>query len=185
MRNYNIKIVTLLVFCLSSICCAQEKTEDPVKSFKIYLAKHFESYKSDSREQITKLGGGWVKEYYEPNLNYKIDVQKTNSLITPFTGYCEFILIRHITDFHSSKEEASNDSIFTKSNERTHKHSYGFQEDKWVVTSRSNQDQELAKIVNPLTKRSSFDTWGDCNEVIKLGSQKGETNIFGCWEKEE
>ncbi len=126
-----------------------------------------------------------LKNIFEPDINYKIDVQKTNSLITPFTGFCEFTLTRHITKFHPAKEDAINDNLFLKSDKRIHKHYYGFQEGKWIVTSRTNQDPELAKLINPLTNRSSFDKWNDCNEVIKFGEQKGFTNINGCWEKEE
>ncbi len=64
----NIKIVTFLFSFLCSICYAQENNLvveiDPVKSFKDFLTNHFESYKTDRREQLSKLGGGWVKEYF-------------------------------------------------------------------------------------------------------------------------
>ncbi|MDP3831649.1 MAG: hypothetical protein Q8Q47_10290, partial [Ignavibacteriaceae bacterium] len=120
-----------------------------------YLANHFESYNTDRREQLAELGGGWVKEYFEPETNYKIDVQKTNSLITPFTGFCEFILTRYLTKFHSTKGDASNDNSFIKSDKRTHKHYYGFQEGIWLVTSRTNQDPEPSL---PILVRQKYKT---------------------------
>ena len=161
---------------------------DPVKSFKEYLTIHFESYKTDRRERLTKLSGGWVREYFEPDDNYKIDVQKTNSLITPLIGFCEFTLTRHLTEFHLNEEDANKDSLFIKSDKRNHKHNYGFQDGKWVVTLRRSQQPENVEMTK-LSKRlnlpsSSLDEWYDCNEVIKFGELKGYTNMHGCWEKD-
>lgn len=184
LRNF-IKIIAC-IFILTFISFAQESTNtinvDPVQSFKEYIKNYFESYKSDKRERITKLGGGWVKECYEPDYDYKIDVQKTNSLITPFMGICEFTLIRRITNFHKNLEDTESDSLFVKSDKRTHIHNYGFQERKWIVTSRKSQDPVLAELVNPITKSATLNKWYDCNEVIKFGELKGTSNIHGCWE---
>ena len=185
--NY-IKILAY-IFIFTFISFAQESTStinvDPVKSFKEYIKNYFESYKSNNREQITKLGGGWVKECYEPDYDYKIDVQKTNSLMTPFIGICEFTLIRRITNFCTSKEDAESDNLFVKSDKRNHIHNYGFQDGKWIVTSRKNQSPSLAKLINPMTNSATLDQWNDCNEVIKYGELKGASNIHGCWEIEE
>ncbi len=172
--NYNyIKISTLFFFLLFSLCYAQNDNlvseADPVKSFKTYITKHFESYKVDNRERLAKLGGGWAMQYYEPSEEYNIDVQTTNSLISPFIGICEFTLTRNYTGFHSSKEEAKKDGKFRKSDRRNHIHKYAFQEGKWVVTSRRSQ---------------KYDNSYDCNEAIKGGEQKGDTNHYGCWEKD-
>jgi hypothetical protein len=174
--NYtNIKVFTFLFIFIYTLCFAQETKEvDPVKSFKEYLSHHFESYKIDKREQLAKLGGGWVKEYYEPETDYKVDVQRTNSLITPYTGFCEFTLTRHLTTFHNRKEDANNDNFFIKSDQFIHKHYYGYQEGEWIVTAREHK-----KVGSMLSG------WYDCNEVLKVGEQKGETNLNGCWEKED
>lgn len=183
----SITIVILFFLLCSSIYTQQDESNseiDPVKSFKEYLSDHFASYDKDKREQLSNLGGGWVKEYYEPADNYKIDVKKTNSLITPFTGFCEFTIIRHYTDFHQTMKDASKDSEFIKTDKLIHRHKYGFQEGKWVVTSRKHKDPELDKIEEQFNWNSSLDNWYDCDQIIKLGDNKGASDIFGCWEKE-
>ena len=59
--NYNqIKTIALLFSLLYSLSYAQKENSKsevgPVKSFKEYLTIHFESYKTDRREQLGKLG---------------------------------------------------------------------------------------------------------------------------------
>ena len=55
---------------------------------------------------VTKLRGGCVKELHRIEKNYSSEVQKTNSLVSPYIGICEFIIIRSFTDFHKTKEAA-------------------------------------------------------------------------------
>jgi hypothetical protein len=117
------------------------------------------------------MGGGWVKEVYEADPDYKIDIQTTNSLITPYLGYCEFSLVRHHTSFHENKEDARKDDNFTESETVKHKHTYAFQDYKWIVKAREHY-------------WTAEEEWDDCNEVITTGENKGESDIFGCWEKD-
>ena len=181
MKNKQSMIVflSLIVFSFILLQCSENRKSDkvenidPVKTFKDYITKHLSSYKQDKRENITLLGGGWVRLYYEPESNYKIDVQKTNSLVTPYTGYCEFTLTRHFTTFYKNKEDAAKDSIFIKSDKTIHRHHYGFQENNWVVTSREHM--MISSVMD--------NDWYDCNEVLQEGIEKGKSNIFGCWEK--
>ena len=171
-KKFSIVFVSLIL-----LQCSEQTKEnhpeqiDPAKTFKEFITKHLDGYKNHRRERVTLLGGGWVNEYFEPEKSYKIDVQKTNSLITPFTGFCEFTLTRHITAFHKSKDAAALDKIVIKSDQTVHKHYYGFQENEWIVTSREHQ-----KI------STSPSNWYDCNEILQAGEQKGLTNLEGCWE---
>jgi len=172
--------IVIIFISIAFIDCSDKVKEnkseniDPVKTFKEYVTNHLDSYKKDKRESVTLLGGGWVNEYYEPENAYKIDVQKTNSLVTPYTGYCEFTLVRHFSSFHKIKEDATIDTVFIKSDKTIHRHHYGFQDNKWIVTSREH------KMISSVMDYG----WNDCNEIIQEGEQKGLTNIFGCWEKE-
>ncbi len=180
-RNQMLSKIKIFLFVVCSfvfIQCTDHSKEnkleniDPISSFKELITNHLNSYKNDKREKIVLLGGGWVKEYYDPENDYKIDIQKTNSLITPNTGYFEFTLTRHYTAFHKNKNDAMNDTIYLKSDKTIHKHRYGFQENKWVVTSREHQRID-----------SLLPDWYDCNEILQEGEQKGMSNIEGCWEK--
>jgi len=177
--NKFLKYFSIIFISFSILNCSEEVKENkaenvnPVETFKEYISEHLDSYKKDKRGRITLAGGGWINLHYEPDNNYKIDVQKTNSLVTPYSGFCEFTLNRRFTAFHKNKENASKDSIFIKSITIIHRHNYGFQENKWIVTSREH------KMISSLM---DFD-WNSCDEVLQEGEQKGLSNLHGCWEK--
>ena len=139
-----------------------------VESFQKAINEHFTSYDTDGRERVAQLGGGWVKERFKPMENYKVDVQRTNSLVSPYIAICEFTLVRAMTKFHKLKIDAENDNSFIKSDSRIHKHTYAYQNGKWVVTDRKNKGRQ---------------DWYDCNEVVSTVENAGAANIHGCWEK--
>src|SRR5580658_2587761 len=92
---------------------AQEPAaNDPVKTFRGYVARYMESYKPDKHKMVTKdekrpaseckeCTGGWVKRYFEPNEDYSIDVRRTDSLVSPYIGVCEFTLTLQMTAYHA------------------------------------------------------------------------------------
>ena len=165
------KVILLFIsLFLSSSFAIEKSSDDPVLEFEKYLRDHFESYKINSRERVTKLGGGWVKEQYSLEGEYSYDVQTTNSLISPYKGICEFTLKRSYTDFHKSKESALLDNKFINSDEKKHRHNYLFQKGKWIVSERKNK---------------GYSKWYDCNEIIQSGENKNTTNIHGCWENKD
>lgn len=168
-----ISISFSLLFCSEEIKEKKFENVDPVESFKEYISNHLDSYKKDKRGRITLLSGGWANLQYEPEDIYKIDVQKTNSLVTPYTGFCEFTLNRRFTTFHKSKEDAANDTVFIKTITLIHRHHYGFQENRWITTSREHK---------LISSAMDFD-WNSCDEILQEGEQKGLSNLHGCWEK--
>lgn len=141
-----------------------------VTSFREYLARHLASYKTNNRQTVTLLGGGWVTEFYKPKDETAIDVQTTNSLVSPYLAVGEFNLVRYRTAFHKTKEEAAADNNYVANDETKHRHTYAYQDGKWVPKTRQN----YLAILN---------SWSDCNEVIKTGPNIGATNIHGCWEE--
>jgi hypothetical protein len=166
--------IPLVIACLLiGALPAQDQSEHRavVSSFEQHIRDFMDSYKTDKRDRVTLLGGGWVRERFEPEAEYKIDVQATNSLITPYTGYCEFSLVRHYTRFHENKNDAEKDEDFVQSETVKHKHTYAFQDDKWTVKMRQNYWAEEKE-------------WEDCDEIISTGENKGARDIFGCWEKD-
>ena len=141
---------------------------EAVLKFEKLLENHFQSYKTNQREKLTKLGGGWVKEHYSLDGEYKYDVQTTNSLITPYTGTCEFNLKRQYTKFHQTKDEAQNDFDFVNSDLKLHNHFYSYTKEKWIISKRENE---------------GYKKWYNCNEKILDGENKDSENINGCWEE--
>jgi hypothetical protein len=151
---------------------AQSEDQDALAAFKSYINHHLSSYKQNRREKVSLLGGGWIKEYFEPDVaSAQIDVQKTNSLVSPYAASLNFRMIRHRTAFHPTKEEAANDSQFIGQDSSLHKHTYAYQEKQWVPKTRK-------------CKRESANAeWYDCDEVVATGENAGEHDIHGCLEE--
>jgi hypothetical protein len=140
-----------------------------VASFKEFITKHIASYKTNRRERVLKFGGGWAKRFIEAEADYNIDIQTTTSLVSPYVGVCEFSLKEHLSMFHPNKNDALQDDKPATSTSTKHKHTYAYQDGKWVIKTR-------------LHYSDVSDKWLDCNEVIPEGENKGQSNIFGCWE---
>jgi hypothetical protein len=147
---------------------AQE--DQVVISFQTYIGDFMTSYKTDRREHVSWVPLGWSRSYYQPIGAPEIDVKRTDSLVSPYVGICEFTLLRSTTAFHKTKEEAAKDDNFVDRQEMRHRHRYGYQGGKWAPRTREH--------VSPITGKLS-----DCNEVIMIGKDAGADNIFGCWEK--
>jgi hypothetical protein len=162
MKNIKFIPIAFILLCLSSF--KLNNNEDIVASFENLLKNHFDSYISNPREKTDQLGGGWVQAKYKLSGEYKYDVQQTSSLVSPYTGYCEFSLKRSYTDFHKTKDDALLDTIFIKSDEVIHKHYYSYQKGKWKISKREHK---------------GYTGWYDCNEVLK---KDNSSNIHGCWE---
>jgi hypothetical protein len=151
---------------------AQSPDEKKVlDAFKSYISSHLASYKVNRRERVTKLGGGWVKEYYEPEPEYSINAERTSSLISPYVGSLDFVLVRHYTDFHKTREEAVADSNFVKHDSAKHRHTYAYQDGKWVPKVRK------------FYYGWPLDKWFDCDKVITEGENSGAKDIQGCLEE--
>jgi hypothetical protein len=108
--------------------------------------------------------------YYEPDQSSAtIDVQKTASLVSPYIGKLEFQLVQHFTTFHKTRKEAESDSAFVRSRAVIHKHTYAYQDGRWVPKVRKyvgyNSDMY------------------DCDEVINTGENAGERDLNGCLEE--
>jgi len=85
MSSINFTMVLLLFLNLTSI---EAKSQvDVVSNFELQLENHFKSFKDNPRSRLVKLAGGWVREQFELNGEYKYDIQKTNSLISPYSAY--------------------------------------------------------------------------------------------------
>ncbi len=91
------------------------------------------------------------------------------SLVSPYTATLDFRLIRHYTTFHKSRAEATTDSSFLKSDAVTHKHTYAYQDEKWMPKIRKYVGYEGELY--------------DCDEVITAGDNAGEHDIHGCLEE--
>jgi type II secretory pathway pseudopilin PulG len=146
----------------------KSEREAVVKSFKQYIKDYMDSYKTDKRERVQEFGAGWAKEYFAPDSNYGIDVKATDSLISPYSGVCEFTIMRRWTAYHVTKEDAEKDNNFINAQSVKHKHTYAFQEGRWVPSGRQYHSDFPYK-------------WYDCDLCQKTGEPL-VFDVMGCWE---
>lgn len=130
-----------------------------LKDFRAKIKGFLSSYPTNVK--VVKPGGGYVSEYYDVKPEYNIDVQATNSLITPYTGVLEFKIIRYFTGFHKNEEDARKDNNYVNKDEEAHKHYYSFQDNEWVVTKRTHH--AYMKFLS----RPSLDEWFSCGTSLK------------------
>src|SRR5579862_658984 len=155
---------------------AQSDEKKAVDSLKVYVQHHLDSYQMNRRERVTKLGGGWVKQYFEMDVNSaEMDVQRTTSLISPYTARLDFRMILHLTAFHRSRDEAVEDTVFMQSDIYLHRHNYAYQDGKWVPKIRQHK-WDIRNALVPMP-------WSDCTEVVMTGPDAGKTDMFGCLEE--
>ena len=114
---------------------AQSDT-DAVNAFKKYIAVYEDSYRTDHREQVVHSFGGWSRRYFELTTHMTIDVQKSNSLISPYLGVAIFNLTLYQTAYYPTKDAAEGDHNFIQKILFTHRHTYAYQEGVWVPTER-------------------------------------------------
>ncbi len=137
--------------------------DQAVSSFKQIVENYMKTYKQSKHEQVYHLEGssvanipeGWRKAYSElASDDYKVDVQKTDSLVSPYLGILEFDTKTYVSSStYGSQEAASQATDFPSDSSLLHKHrhTYAYQEGQWVIQSR--------KWVYP-----GENEWNDCDE---------------------
>jgi hypothetical protein len=107
-----------------------------------------------------------VNENYEPDsVSAAIDIQRTSSLVSPYSGRLTFDLVTRYTAFHKNKSDAAVDSDFTQSKRVSHIHTYAFQNGKWVPQVR---------------RYMGYGGEYDRAETINMGPDAGAVSINGC-----
>jgi hypothetical protein len=134
--------------------------EQAVASFKQTAANYVATYKQSKHEEVYHLDAsfaahtpeGWRKSYSELASDvYSVDVQKTDSLVSPYVGTLEFHTNLYVSELYGSQDAASQTTDFpAKPNDvRRHLHTYAYQNGAWVLQSR---------------KQFVYDEWQDCPE---------------------
>ena len=134
-------------------------------SFDEYISKYFQSYKTNKREKVSKLGGGWAKESFEATGKFTVKAEKKNIFV------CEFELKKSRTKYRDLRQDAEKDTQFIDATIVKHRHKYEFNQTKWVVKGRQHFNPWLGE-------------WFDCNEKIEEGENKRSINIEGCFEEQ-
>jgi hypothetical protein len=165
-----------LLMCPSVFAQDQKSERDAVvKSFKQYIKDYIDSYKTDKRQKIfyrepnPQLGlkGGWGKVFFEPQSGYGIDVKVTDSLVSPYSGVCEFTMTVHSIALQDTKEQAEKETNFNVTTVK-HKHTYAYQEGHWTPVGRQYHSDYP-------------DKWYDCDSCNVYTHEHLE-ELYGCWE---
>jgi len=131
--------------------------EDPVASFKKTVESYLNGYKQTKHEKVyfiqsEYIPSGWRKAYSELVSDaYTMDVQKTDSLVSPYIGILEFNTRHYVSSPLATEQAVRSNAYFTDEySVRKHRHMYAYQSGKWIVTSRKQLLWE--------------DVWNDCEK---------------------
>ena len=135
-----ILLLVLFLFMPTVYCSPSESSV--LSSFQTIVTKYLESIESDSRilvyyvepNSLIKSTGGWIKSKCSI-AESSFDVQKTNSLVSPFIGIINYKLYIHTTKYNLTQEKAKEDDNFNNPGRpyavRVH---FAYQSEKWVPT---------------------------------------------------
>lgn len=133
-------LMTTLVAAGIPVLKAQTDQENTVVNSFRKAVNDFVPVHIQQSHTVVRAGCGWLKDYFEPSPNYRIDVQKTNSLVSPYLGVVEFNVTRHATKCHKTQAEAEKDDSFSSDaggyETTTHRDTFVFQDKMWVLKSR-------------------------------------------------
>src|SRR6185437_13175994 len=93
---------------------------------------------------------GYIKAAYEPNPSYKVDVRKTDSLVSPYVGFLLLDWDKQYSDCEATQERASSQRNLPHFGYIRYRYTYAFQDRQWIAT-----EHEL---------RGSDGPWETCEE---------------------
>lgn len=171
-RRHTVVLATMLATSVAALCVGrQQGSPEIVSSFKEIAARHVSSYQNDHRVRVALFGRDrWRREWFDAEPKYSVDVQSTNSLISPYVGIFEFRLRRYLSKMWDTKEQAEKDTTSEAIFLVKHKHTFAYQDKKWVATERKHFQEEPKVLAD--------DQWWNCDETLP----DGKTNISGCFE---
>lgn len=161
----NTRYVMLFVFLSTYTILPQDF--DPVKSFEKFIENYKDSFSTNERLEVAEFGGGWAKVKYTFFDVTSYDVVKSESLIRPFEGSFLFVLQKHMTNFHKTKELAFLDHSFSNKESILHDHSYSYTKDGW----KEKKSLHHGGILNE---------WFECFQIIHLKNNETKFIYHGC-----
>lgn len=158
-KSLGLLIVFGQVSCISTPK-EPKKTEEQkiVDSFKEKIDADLQSHKSTkevwSQDQSEYVAAGWYGEKDDLPTSYSINVEKTQSLVSPYLGTAEFPVTGNVSYPMNSREEALNATQFKTSYTINHRLTYAYQNGSWVLKSEKCFDYAIT---------ADGKVWGDCN----------------------
>lgn len=138
-------VICLILLTLSTPTSFAATEAEIVASFKKFtsdeMSKALATYEGNFKvmysnpDKLTKSTGGWFKTIDTLDSNYKVDVKRTESLISPYLGTLHAVKGSIFFVYYPTKEEAAKSATIWFKKEDQLLLSYAFQDNTWVLTS--------------------------------------------------
>ncbi|KAF0216763.1 MAG: hypothetical protein FD174_3586 [Geobacteraceae bacterium] len=174
MKRFLVFFILALSLLLCSKVFALTDTE-VVDSFKQYVSdemkKVFVSYEGThyNVSYVESNLNFWFKSYHKIDQNYKIDVEKTTSLISPYVGTLQVEVYYNTSDKFPTKKTAEQATTYKVHSIQTFKITLAYQENKWVVTDAHFKSSSLDSVIKQ-DKLSIYENL-KCPDKIRLTAQ--------------
>jgi hypothetical protein len=185
-----ITVRTFLLGLIPTWFYAQTNEDAAVTSFKALVNRHIDSYKPNGRIRVRKVPDGWTRERFVLDAaSTTFDVEKTNSLVSPFVGTLSFTLMWAVTAIHKTEGEAAADENFTVPAipaTSVHKHVFAYQDHEWQPKTRAYRHPpsafSAAQRASEYLMRALTGEF-PCDELLHKKETAAEQDIHGCLEE--
>jgi hypothetical protein len=132
----------------TSLASCKTEAQNIVDAFKLKVDTDLQSrrIRKDVWPQTSNdyQEAGWYQERDEIPGSYSINVEKTESLVSPYLGTVEFPVTGSVSFPKNSKEEAANATEFKGSYSISHRLIYSYQNEQWVFKSEQCYERSIA-----------------------------------------
>jgi hypothetical protein len=184
-----ITVRTFLLGLIPTWFYAQTNEDAALTSFKALVNRHIDSYKPNGRISVRKGTDGWIRERFVlDTASVTFDVERTNSLVSPYVGTLSFTLAQAVTPQHKMEAEAAADNfmVLDAVDTTTHKHAFSYQDQQWRPKTRTYH-HSLAQMT-PEQRRSDslvrvLSGEFPCDEFLHKKATAAEQDSHGCLEE--
>lgn len=140
-----------LLWTLGQVSChkgpQKPEAEKLVDSFKAKVEADLLSHKSRKdvwpQTETKYEEAGWYLVQVEAPDTFSMNVEKTDSIVSPYLGTAEFPVTGNVSYPKNSKEEALEATEFKSSYAIKHKLTYAYQSGEWVFKSEQCYDYDV------------------------------------------
>ena len=118
-----------------------------ISSLKVMADQHVSNY-GNYPSHVAKFGmpnrAVWRREWFEAMPNHTLSIQVDNSSTSRYVGIIEFSVRRHLTVKRRTREQAEGDRTSALAEDHKHRHSFIYDNNKWVPNPRVNKWRDRA-----------------------------------------
>ncbi|MDF2571984.1 MAG: hypothetical protein K0R55_3588 [Sporomusa sp.] len=163
-----ITLILCIIFAFSGNLVFAAPDDQSIKSsFQDLVKKHMDGYTDDPRvlvyyvpESVTyKVPVGWRKSKCIVLEDYSYDVEKTDSITTPYTAYLIYKMYIMVSPALATKELAESTEIFKENNTpNVYRISFSYQNGSWIPETYEAEFR-IERSVPPIWRTITQDYW--------------------------